>query len=49
MTFVSNKENGTDLLVYISDLVDSKTGAAADSQPFTLPSRRPKDTAFLTG
>jgi hypothetical protein len=39
MAFVSNKENGTDLLVYVTDLVDSQTGATADSKPFTLPSR----------
>ncbi|KAF7294658.1 hypothetical protein MIND_01002600 [Mycena indigotica] len=39
MAFVSNKENGTDLLVYISQMTDSDTGATADSNPLTLPSR----------
>ncbi|KAJ6546915.1 Alpha/Beta hydrolase protein [Mycena capillaripes] len=39
MAFVSNKENGTDLLVYVTDLKDSQTGATFDSKPFTLPSR----------
>ncbi|KAJ7482383.1 Alpha/Beta hydrolase protein [Mycena galericulata] len=39
MTFTSNKENGTDMLVYVTELTDSKTGAAVDSKPFTLPSR----------
>ncbi|KAJ7118865.1 Alpha/Beta hydrolase protein [Mycena epipterygia] len=39
MAFISNKENGTDLLVYVTDLINSQTGAAADSKPFTLPSR----------
>ncbi|KAJ6497168.1 Alpha/Beta hydrolase protein [Mycena vitilis] len=39
MAFVSNKENGTDLLVYVTDLKDSETGATSDSNPFTLPSR----------
>ncbi|KAJ7063598.1 Alpha/Beta hydrolase protein [Mycena amicta] len=39
MAFVSNKENGTDLLVYISELVNSKPATVANSQPFTLPSR----------
>ncbi|KAJ7778634.1 Alpha/Beta hydrolase protein [Mycena maculata] len=39
MTFTSNKENGTDMLVYVTDLTNSQTGAAADSKPFTLPSK----------
>ncbi|KAJ7253405.1 Alpha/Beta hydrolase protein [Mycena haematopus] len=39
MAFVSNKENGTDMLVYVTELKNSQTGATADSKPFTLPSR----------
>ncbi|KAK7035827.1 Alpha/Beta hydrolase protein [Favolaschia claudopus] len=39
MAFISNKENGTDMLVYTTELVNSQTGAAADSKPFTLPAR----------
>ncbi|KAF8191512.1 Alpha/Beta hydrolase protein [Mycena galopus ATCC 62051] len=39
MAFSSNKENGTDMLVYVTQLQNSQTGAAADSKPFTLPSR----------
>ncbi|KAJ7677264.1 Alpha/Beta hydrolase protein [Mycena rosella] len=39
MTFTSNKENGTDMLVYVTELTNSQTGAAADSKPFTLPAR----------
>ncbi|KAJ6606356.1 Alpha/Beta hydrolase protein [Mycena vulgaris] len=38
MTFTSNKENGTDMLVYITNLTNSQT-ATADSKLFTLPSR----------
>ncbi|KAF7305220.1 hypothetical protein MKEN_01237200 [Mycena kentingensis (nom. inval.)] len=37
--FVSNRENGTDMLVYISKLVDSGTGASANAERFTLPAR----------
>ncbi|KAJ7700253.1 Alpha/Beta hydrolase protein [Mycena olivaceomarginata] len=39
MAFVSNKENGTDMLVYVTELINSQTGATSDSKPFTLPSR----------
>ncbi|KAJ7491183.1 Alpha/Beta hydrolase protein, partial [Mycena latifolia] len=39
MTFTSNKENGTDMLVYVTDLTNSQTGATADSKLFTLPSK----------
>ncbi|KAJ7184401.1 Alpha/Beta hydrolase protein [Mycena filopes] len=39
MAFTSNKENGTDTLVYVASLVDSQTDATGDSKPFTLPSR----------
>ncbi|KAJ7581055.1 hypothetical protein C8J56DRAFT_958972 [Mycena floridula] len=37
LAFTSNKENGSDTLVYISKLSASNTGAAPDSKPFTLP------------
>ncbi|KAI0059189.1 alpha/beta-hydrolase [Artomyces pyxidatus] len=36
--FSSNRENGKDFLVYLTKLIDSKTGASADSSPLTLPS-----------
>ena len=37
--FSSTKENGKDTLVYSIKLIDSDTGAKADSNPFLLPSR----------
>lgn len=39
MAFSSNKENDKDTLVYVTRLIDSDTGAKADSSSFTLPSR----------
>ncbi|KAJ7272993.1 Alpha/Beta hydrolase protein [Mycena rebaudengoi] len=39
MAFSSNKENGTDMLVYVSKLTHSETGAIPDSSPFTLTSK----------
>ena len=39
LVFASTKENGEDTLVYSAKLVNSDTGAKADSQPFLLPSR----------
>ncbi|EGO01081.1 hypothetical protein SERLA73DRAFT_72051 [Serpula lacrymans var. lacrymans S7.3] len=39
MAFSSNKENKTDTLIYIMDLIGSKTGANADAAPFHLPSK----------
>lgn len=38
LAFVSNKENNTDTLVYLTRLIGSNTGATSDSTPFTLPS-----------
>jgi len=37
--FASTKENGKDTLVYSTRLINSDTGAKADSNPFLLPSR----------
>ncbi|KAF9224794.1 alpha beta-hydrolase [Gyrodon lividus] len=39
MAFVSNKENDTDTLAYLTSLIGSNTGAAWNSTPFALPSR----------
>ncbi|KAI0049720.1 alpha/beta-hydrolase [Auriscalpium vulgare] len=39
LAFSSNKENGRDTLIYITKLIDSNTGAAADAEPFSLPSQ----------
>jgi hypothetical protein len=39
LIFSSTKENGKDTLVYSTRLIDSDTGAKADSKPFLLPSR----------
>ena len=39
LVFASTKENGKDTLVYSTRLIDSDTGAKADSNPFLLPSR----------
>lgn len=39
MAFVSNKENNTDTLAYLTHLIDSDTGATSDSTPFSLPSK----------
>ncbi|KAJ7168373.1 Alpha/Beta hydrolase protein [Mycena crocata] len=39
ITFTSNKENGTDMLVYVTGLLDSQTGGGLDSKPLTLPAR----------
>ena len=39
MAFVSNKENGTDTLAYLTRLIGSDTGATCDSIPFSLPSK----------
>ncbi|KAF9233901.1 alpha beta-hydrolase [Melanogaster broomeanus] len=39
MAFVSNKENNTDTLAYLTTLVGSNTGATCNSTPFTLPSK----------
>ena len=39
LVFASTKENGKDTLVYSARLIDSDTGAKADSSPFLLPSR----------
>ncbi|KAF7359185.1 hypothetical protein MSAN_01260500 [Mycena sanguinolenta] len=39
MAFVSNKENGTDMLVYVTELRNSQTSTTANSKPFTLPAR----------
>ena len=39
LVFASTKENGGDTLVYSTKLLDSDTGAKADSKPFLLPSR----------
>lgn len=36
MAYSSNRENNRDTLVYIHKLVDSLTGAQADSEPFTV-------------
>src|SRR5487761_1339769 len=37
LVFASTKENGKDTLVYSTKLIDSDTGAKADSTPFLLP------------
>ena len=39
MAFVSNKENNTDTLAYVTRLIGSDTGATSDSAPFNLPSK----------
>lgn len=39
MAFVSNKENDTDTLAYLTRLVGSNTGATSDSTPISLPSK----------
>ncbi|KAI0063028.1 alpha/beta-hydrolase [Artomyces pyxidatus] len=39
LAYSSNKENGRDTLVYITKLIDSDTGASADSSSFTLSSK----------
>lgn len=39
MAFVSNKENNTDTLAYLTRLIGSNTGATSDSTPFSLPSK----------
>lgn len=39
MAFVSNKENNTDTLAYLTRLIGSNTGATSDSTPFNLPSK----------
>ena len=39
LVFASTKENGEDTLAYSAKLLDSDTGAKADSSPFLLPSR----------
>ncbi|KAH0831155.1 hypothetical protein J3R83DRAFT_13730 [Lanmaoa asiatica] len=39
MAFVSNKENNTDTLAYLTRLTGSNTGATSDSTPFSLPSK----------
>ncbi|KAH7882962.1 alpha beta-hydrolase [Phlebopus sp. FC_14] len=39
MAFVSNKENNTDTLAYITYLVGCNTSTSLDSAPFELPSR----------
>ncbi|KAI9512128.1 Alpha/Beta hydrolase protein [Russula earlei] len=39
LVFASTKENGKDTLVYATTLINSDTGARADSNPFLLPSR----------
>lgn len=39
MAFVSNKENDTDTLAYLTRLIGSNTRATRDSTPFSLPSK----------
>ena len=39
MAFVSNKENNTDTLAYLTRLIGSNTGATSNSTPFSLPSK----------
>jgi hypothetical protein len=39
LVFASTKENGKDTLIYSTKLIDSDTGAKADSNPFLLPAR----------
>ncbi|KAI9460684.1 alpha beta-hydrolase [Boletus coccyginus] len=39
MAFVSNKENNTDTLAYLTRLAGSNTGATSDSTSFSLPSK----------
>lgn len=39
MVYSSTKENGKDTLVYVSKLVNSSTGALANGDAFTLPSK----------
>ncbi|KAF8452502.1 alpha beta-hydrolase [Boletus edulis BED1] len=39
MAFVSNKENNTDTLAYITRLIGSSTGATSDSTPLCIPSQ----------
>ncbi|KIJ16352.1 Merops: S09.A77 [Paxillus involutus ATCC 200175] len=39
MAFVSNKENSTDTLAYLTTLIGSNTGATCNSTPFALPSK----------